>query len=347
VSGSGTHLRVGLIGAGRWATLHRDALATLGVPLDRVLVATESSAERVRRDWGVPAFRSLERFLDGGPDAVIVASPNHLHVQHASAALRAGRHVLLEKPMALDVSGAERLLREAEEADRVLALGHEMRTFAWAERAKRLLDDGVLGTPRHVALDLWRRPYRSGSGGWKADPEKLGSSILEEPIHYLDLARWLLGEPRALQAFATSRGGREGDWENLDVRLWTEHGQASVTRSVAAWGHRVTLAIVGDEGAYRAHWVGAMDADPEPRVQAWLHAHDDRDAPAQRLDLREATGHAHDLPRQTGAFLAACAGGPPPLADGRDGVAAVRLCLEAERSLREGEAKIELRTASV
>ncbi|MDZ7708525.1 MAG: Gfo/Idh/MocA family oxidoreductase [Trueperaceae bacterium] len=346
-SGAETNVRVGLIGAGRWATLHRDALATLGVPLDRVLVATESSAERVRGDWGVPAFVSLERFLDGGPEAVIIASPNHLHVEHASAALRAGRHVLLEKPMALDVVGAERLLREADEAGRVLALGHEMRAFAWAQRAKRLLDDGVLGTPRHLALDLWRRPYRAGSGGWKADPAKLGSSILEEPIHYLDLARWLLGEPRALQAFATSRAGHEDGWENLDVRLWTDHGQASVTRSVAAWGHRVTLTLIGDEGAFRAHWVGSMDADPDPLVEAWLHAGNDRDAPAERLDLREATGHAHDLPLQTKAFLAACAGGPPPLADGRDGLAAVRLCLEAERSLREGESKIELGSSRV
>ena len=334
--------RVGLIGAGRWASLHREALAAVGAELTRVLVAREESAERVRADWGVPAFLSLPAFLDGPLDAVIVASPNHLHVEHAEAALRSGRHVLLEKPMALDVSGAERLLREARAAGRVLALGHEMRVFAWAERARELIVDGTLGTPRHLALDLWRRPYRAGAGGWKADPDKLGSTILEEPIHYLDLARWLLGEPRALQAFATSRAGREGAWENLDVRLWTDAGQASVTRSIAAWGHRVTLTVVGDEGAYRAHWVGTMDADPAPRVEAWLHAAGDRDAPAERLDLRQRTGHAFDLPRQTRAFLDACAGGAPPPASGDDGLAAVRLCLEAERSLREGEARLDL-----
>jgi myo-inositol 2-dehydrogenase/D-chiro-inositol 1-dehydrogenase len=337
--------RVGLIGAGRWASLHREALAAVGAELTRVLVAREESAERVRRDWGVPAFLALAEFLDGPLDAVIVASPNHLHVEHAEAALRSGRHVLLEKPMALDVAGAERLLREARAAGRVLALGHEMRVFAWAERARELIAGGTLGTPRHLALDLWRRPYRAGAGGWKADPEKLGSTILEEPIHYLDLARWLLGEPRALQAFATSRAGREGAWENLDVRLWTDAGQASVTRSIAAWGHRVTLSVVGDEGAYRAHWVGAMDADPAPRVEAWLHACDDRDAPAERLDLRERTGHAFDLPRQTRAFLDACAGGAPPPASGEDGLAAVRLCHAAERSLREGEVRLDLSVA--
>lgn len=338
--------RVGLIGAGRWAAAHRDALAELGADvgaeLTAVLVASEASAERVRRDWDVPAFRSLDAFLERPMDAIVVASPNHLHVEHATAALRSGRHVLLEKPMALDEAGTDALLREAASAGRVLALGHEMRAFAWAEAAKRLLDEGTLGTPRHLALDLWRRPYRAGAGGWKSDPAKLGSTILEEPIHYLDLARWLLGEPRALQAFATSRAGREGSWENLDVRLWTDDGQASVTRSIAAWGHRATLAIVGDEGSFRASWVGRMDADPEPRVEAWLHVGEDRDAPAEAVALRADTGHAHDLPRQTRAFLDACAGGPPPLADGHDGAAAVRLCLAAERSLREGEVRLTL-----
>jgi myo-inositol 2-dehydrogenase/D-chiro-inositol 1-dehydrogenase len=338
--------RIGLIGAGRWATLHREALEEVGpeagAELAGVLVASEASAERVRSTWGVPAYRSLATFLDAELDAVIVASPNHLHVEHAAAALRSGRHVLVEKPMALDVAGAERLLREAEAAGRLLAVGHELRTFAWAETARRLLNDGALGAPRHLALDLWRRPYRAGAGGWKADPAKLGSSILEEPIHYLDLARWLLGEPRALQAFATSRAGREGSWENLDVRLWTHGAQASVTRSIAAWGHRVTLTIVGDDGSFRAHWAGRMDADPDPRVEAWLHAGDDRDAPAERVPMRAATGHAFDLPRQTRAFLDACAGGPPPPATGEDGLAAVRLCLAAERSLREGEIRIDL-----
>lgn len=295
----------------------------------------------MRREWRVPATPVLDEFLAGPHEAVIVASPNHLHVPHGLAVLRSGRHLLLEKPMALDVAGADALIAAARKARRVLAIGHEMRTFAWAEEAKRVVAEGAIGPLRHLALDLWRRPYRSGAGGWKSDPDKLGSTILEEPIHYLDLSRWLLGEPQALQAFATSRAGREGAHENLEVRLWFAAGaQAAVTRSTAGWGHRVTLALVGDEGSFRASWVGRMDADPAPRVEAWLHAGRGRTDPAEPVPLRSETGHAHDLPRQTRAFLAACRGGPPPPAGGEDGRAAVRLCLLSERSLRQGEVRL-------
>ena len=334
-------LRVGLIGAGRWAGLHREALATLGVTPAAVLVSSASSAERVARDWNVHAFHEASAFFEVNLDAVIIASPNHLHAQQAIAALERGLHVLVEKPMALAVDDAEAVVAAAERTGRVLAVGHEIRTFAWAEEAKRLIDRGVLGTPRHVHLGLWRRPYRAGAGGWKADPAKLGSSILEEPIHYLDLAAWWLGPVTGLQAFATSRAGRESAWENLDVRLWTAEAQASVTRSIAAWGHRVTLEIVGDEGAYRAEWTGRMDADASPTVLGWLHRGEDRDAPPEPLALRSQTGHAFDLPRQAEAFLRACLGEGDVIATGIDGVAAVRLSLAAERSLREGEVRID------
>jgi myo-inositol 2-dehydrogenase/D-chiro-inositol 1-dehydrogenase len=335
-------MRLGLIGAGRWGALQRDAFASLGAPPVRVLVSSAASAARVQDAWGVEAVTDLDAFLAAGLDAVVIASPNHLHARHAIRALDAGLHVLLEKPMALTVTDAEAVRDAAVRAGRVLALGHEIRTFAWAEEARRRIDDGSLGTVRHLDLALWRRPYRAGAGGWKADPAKVGSSILEEPIHYLDLARWWLGDPDALQAFATSRAGREGGWENLDVRLFFAGAQATVRRSIAAWGHRVDLTIVGDDGAFRAVWAGAMDADPAPRQEAWLHHGSDRDAPAERLELRAPSGHAHDLPRQARAFLDACAGRGAPLAGADDGVEAVRLCLRAERSLRDGQVRTEL-----
>ena len=334
--------RLGLIGAGRWGAAQRDAFARVGVPPERVLVSSASSAHRVRSEWGVEAFDDLDAFFDAPLDAVVVASPNHLHAQHARAALDRGAHVLLEKPMALTVEDARSVVTAAERAGRVLAVGHEIRTFAWAEAAARLIADGDLGTIRHLDLSLWRRPYRAGAGGWKSDPAKVGSSILEEPIHYLDLARAWLGPPSSLQAFATSRAGHEGSWENLDVRLVAGTAQASVRRSIAAWGHRIDLTLVGDEGSFRAMWDGSMDADPAPRQAAWLHRGDDRDAPAERIALREPSGHAHDLPRQARAFLAACEGRGAPIADGEDGLEAVRLCLAVERSLDQGQVSVPL-----
>jgi predicted dehydrogenase len=332
-----TRLRFGIIGAGRWAEVHREALGVVGAELAAVACASEASRQRVEREWGVEASTDLQAFLARRLDAVIVASPNYLHAEHSVAALEAGAHVLVEKPMALTVADCRRMLAAAERAKRVLAVGLEMRVFTLFERVKGLIDDGAVGAPLHLKLDLWRRPYRTGAGGWKNDPAKVGSSILEEPVHYLDLARWYLGEAVSLEAWANSRPGQEGAWENLDVRLEHASGaQALVTRSIAAFGHTVTLQLVGSKGSLWASWRAAMDLDRSPEVGLWLHNSGDRDAPAERIEVPRETGHAFDVPKQTSAFIAAIRKGARPPADGMDGLKSVELCLAVERALGTG-----------
>ncbi|HEX7004087.1 MAG TPA: Gfo/Idh/MocA family oxidoreductase [Trueperaceae bacterium] len=329
-----------LIGGGRWGAVHRNALRTVGADLAAVLVASEDSARRLAREWGVPATTSIDAFFDQPSDAVIVAGPNYLHARQTIASLEAGRHVLVEKPMALDTRECNAVLAAAARTGRLVAVGHEMRVFTLFAEVKRILEEGALGAPVHLKIDLWRRPYRSGAGGWKTDPAKIGSTVLEEPIHYLDLARWYLGPVAELQAWGKSRSGREGLRENLDVRLEHEGGARSwVTRSIAAYGHQVTLMVVGEEGALRASWRGRMDMDTEPVVSLTLH----RGAATHEVALSRKTGHAFDVPRQTRAFLDAVSGKGRPAATGDDGCAAVALCLAVEESLQQGSSVVALR----
>ncbi|MEJ2356757.1 MAG: Gfo/Idh/MocA family oxidoreductase [Deinococcales bacterium] len=330
-------VRVGIVGGGRWAAMHRAALEAAGAPLAGVLVRTEESARRLREGWHVPVTIDLQAFLDLDLDAVVVASPNHLHADHAVAALEAGKHVLVEKPMATTVEDCDRILDAAERAQRVLAVGHEMRVFRLFEGVRQ--EAARLGRVQHLDLRLFRRPYRSGASGWKQDPAKLGSSILEEPIHYLDLARWYLGEVEAVQAWATSRPGREGLYENLDVRLAFEGGaQAMVTRTIAGFEHHVRCDLNAERGAVRARWDGRQDTDEDPAV---LLAVQDEDG-IRSVPVPQRTGHAIDLPRQTEAFLRAVTEGTAVPADGRDGRVAVALCLAVERSLQEGSRPVLL-----
>ncbi len=337
MSGDADAVRFGLIGAGRWAAVHRRALELSGQALAGVAVGTEASAERVRADWGVRATTSLEELLGWPIDAVVVASPNHLHADQAVAALEAGKHVLVEKPMALTLADCDRMLAAAAAAGRVLAVGHEMRVFSLFEGVKR--EAAALGAPRHLDLRLWRRPYRSGASGWKRDPAKLGSSILEEPIHYLDLARWLLGEPRTLQAWSSSRAGHEGSHEDLDIRLTFEGGaSAMVTRSLAGFEHHLSCDLTCARGALRARWDGRADTDEEPSVRLTVGEADG----VREIPVTQRTGHAFDVPRQTRGFVEAVHGRLPPPATAEDGRAAVALCLAVERSLRASSAVVEL-----
>ena len=225
-------------------------------------------------------------FLGYGSEAVIVASPNHLHAAHTTLCLDAGKHVLVEKPMALTVEDCDRMISAASRSGKLLAVGLEMRVFTLFEKVKELLDGGEIGRPLHLRLDLWRRPYRAGAGGW----------------------------------------------QTLDVRLSFGGAEALLTRSIAAYGHTVTLQLVGETGSLRAEWRGAQDLDPEPAQHLWLHG-GDRDAPPEELAV-PVGGHAFDLPRQTRAFVDALRRGGPPPASGEDGRASVALCLAVEAALR-------------
>jgi len=323
-------VRVGIVGGGRWAAMHRAALENVGAPLAAVLVRTSDSARRLQDAWRVPADTELERFLAHEMEAVVVASPNHLHAEHAVAALEAGKHVLVEKPMAITVEDCDRILGAARASERVLAVGHEMRVFRLFEALRE--EAGGLGAPQHLDLRLFRRPYRSGASGWKQDPAKLGSSILEEPIHYLDLARWYLGEVAEVQAWAVSRPGRESLHENLDVRLTFRNGaQALVTRTIAGFEHHVRCDLNAEDGALRARWDGRQDTDEDPSVSLWTQDGDG----IRTVPVPQRTGHAFDLPRQTAAFLRAVSEGTPVPADGHDGRVAVALCVAVEESLRK------------
>lgn len=334
-------MRFGLIGGGRWAQVHQGAMAAVGADLAAVLVASDASAQRIREEWGVPAFTDLPQFLGQEYDAVIVASPNYLHAPHAVAALQSGRHVLIEKPMALDLQECDQIISAATSAGRVAAVGLEMRFFKLFARVRSLLDEGAIGRPLHLRLDLWRRPYRAGAGGWKSDPAKLGSSILEEPIHYLDLARWYLapylGEPRTMNAWATQRPDANTAWENLDVRLDFGQGHALVTRSLAAWGHQVRLQLVGETGALQAIWRGDLDLDPHPQQALSVKRGLGADAEVVQVPVAPS-GHAFDVPSQTQAFIDTVNGGSTQLATAADGRASVALCLAVEQALQSGAA---------
>ncbi len=334
-------LGIALVGAGRWADMHRRSLTRGGARLIAVATGSQASSDRVQAEWGVPATPDLGQVLAiPAVEAVIIASPNDLHAPQAMAALAAGKHVLVEKPMAIDVASARRVVAAAAASAGVVAVGLEMRTFQLFERVKTLLLDETLGRPIHLALDLFRRPYRAGSGGWKQDPARLGPVVLEEAIHYLDLARWYLGDMVSLESWARSRPGRERFREQLDVRIESEAGAIGlVTRSIAAGGHTVDLRLVGERAAARALWRGRMDADPRPSVRLELH---DRHG-SRLLPISAATGHAFDLWRQTAAFVRAARTGTDAPATADDGLKSVALSLAVERSLATG-APVDPRT---
>jgi myo-inositol 2-dehydrogenase/D-chiro-inositol 1-dehydrogenase len=334
-------VRFGLIGYGAWGAHHARAIAaTAGAELAAVAARSDQSQARARADH--PAARVVADYRDllalPGLDVVDVVLPTDLHYEVGRAVLESGRHLLLEKPMALEVAHCDALNGLARERGRVLAVGHELRLSSLWGKVKEMINGGAVGTPLYALIELWRRPYRQGSGGWRYDVARVGNWVLEEPIHFFDLARWYLaaaGEPRTVYARANSR--QEGHPELQDnfsaVLTFPGGAYAVISQTLAAFEHHQVVKLTGTRGALWATWGGDMDRDFHPRHS--LKYHDGSDV--VDVPLARPSGEVYELEDEMAMMVRAVRDGAAVAATGADGRWSVALCLAAERSVDTGQ----------
>lgn len=332
-------LRFGLVGWGRWGACHAEAIRREpGAELAAVAVSSAESARRVAAELGMPAFGDYREMLgrgDLGLDVVDVVAPNWLHGEIALAALEAGCHVLIEKPLATTLAACDAVLETARRRERVVAVGHELRLSPLWGRLKVEIDAGRIGRPLSCAIRLWRRSFRPGSAGWRHDPARVGSWILEEPIHFFDLARWYLaelGEPTAVYARAAGRQA-ELDDSLAAIVSFPNGGFAGISQTTAGAEHHLLAEVVGSDASLRLVWSGASDRSEEPAYRLEMTIGDE----AREIVVDETPTETGDLRAEIAAVARCLAEGTSPPADGHDGRWAVRLCLASEESARTGQ----------
>lgn len=336
-------VRFGLVGYGRFGAQHAKAITTAdGAALTAIAAHSEDSCSRAAADYPSAAvvsdYRELVKRDD--VDVVSVVVPTYLHYDVGKAALEAGKHLFIEKPMARTVEECRELVSLAEERKLSLCVGFKRRVAPIWRTVKEMVNDGAIGTPRYALIDLWRWPYRLGSGGWRYDPARVGSWILEEPVHAFDKARWYLaqcGEPDSVYAVGSSNSEeRSALADNFSAIVRFEDGaHVTVTQTLSAFGHRHRVGITGTNGAILATWEGARDSDSQPRSSLEYRPRDGEEI--QDIDLPPAGGEVEELREEVHAMVAAVAEGAPVPAGGTDGAWAVALCVAAEESVKTGE----------
>lgn len=155
-----------------------------------------ATLERNRADYGADIFTTNEypALLERDLDALIIATPDFLHEEHAIAALKKGVAVFLEKPMALTIEGCDRILRAAQKGGARLYVGHNMRHMPFVRKMKELIDDGAIGEVKAC----WVRHF-VGHGGdfyfrdWHAERRYVNGLLLQKAAHDLDIIHWLCG----------------------------------------------------------------------------------------------------------------------------------------------------------
>jgi myo-inositol 2-dehydrogenase/D-chiro-inositol 1-dehydrogenase len=335
-------VKFGLIGFGAWGQHHANAIAkTQGAELAAISAASESSCAAARQ-----AFPSAEVFADyhellrrDDIEAIDIVAPTYLHFEMASAALSAGKHLLLEKPMAPTLQLCDELLRIARQHNRLFAVGHELRLSSLWGRMREMIEEGYIGRPLYALIELSRRPYRQGSNNWRYDINRVGNWILEEPIHFFDLARWYLsacGDPVSIYAAANSRQPDHPELQdNFSAIVHFPGGAyAVVSQTLSAFEHHQTVKVTGDRGALWASWSGAMDRTLHPTFS--LRAFNGGEV--IDVPINKITGEVFELEDQIAMFVSAIREGAPLACPAEEGRWSVAMCLAAQRAVDEGKA---------
>ncbi len=334
-------VRFGVIGYGLFGTHHARAVANCEqAELVAVSAKSQDSRDRAAEDHPTAALYEDYRELLARDDidVVNIVTPNKMHFEVAEAALKAGKHILLEKPMAIRLDECERLIALANEQSRTIAIGHELRLSSLWGGVRQLIEDGAIGDVQYVMVELSRFPYRQGSEGWRYDIDRVGNWILEEPIHFFDLARWYLresGEPNSIYARAIGRHPEHPELQdNFSATISYENGSyALVTQTLAAFGHHQTAKISGTRGSIWAYWSAADARSDSPQFGLTYGLGDD----TTEVTFDKPTGKLLELADQVPAVARAVPDGGPPPCTGEDGRWSTLLCLAAQRSVDDDQ----------
>ena len=333
-------VRFGLLGFGLFGAHHARAIAgSSTAELAAVTANSQASRDAAREEFpDVDVLDDWQAVLNRDDiDLVDIVLPNKLHFDVASAALDAGKHVLLEKPMALTWGQCDTLVSKARERGLTLAVGHELRLSSLWAGAKQLIDDGAIGRVQHVLVELSRFPYRQGADGWRYDIDRVGSWILEEPIHFFDLAQWYLeasGEPVSVYARANSRDPQHPELRDnfSSIVNYGDGAYAVVSQTLAAFGHHQSAKITGDKGTIWASWSASDARSDRPTFwMKWGLGDDVHD-----VSIDKPAGELLELADEIEAVAQAVATGGEPPCTAEDGRWSTRLCLASEMSIESG-----------
>jgi predicted dehydrogenase len=192
------NLRAAVIGSGFVGRAHIEALRRLAIPIQGVLGSSLARAQEQCRSLGIArAYESMNELArDESVDVVHVCTPNHVHFAQTESALRAGKHVMCEKPLAMNTQETAALVQLAQKHGRVGAVTYNLRYYPLCQEAHALVQSGAIGEPRIVHgtyLQDWL--LYPTDWNWRLDPALGGTmrAVADIGTHWMDLIGWITG----------------------------------------------------------------------------------------------------------------------------------------------------------
>ncbi len=319
-----------IVGSGSIGQRHARNLAALGC---RVACVDPRSDRREALSDETPttgAYETVETALDADTfDGAVIGSPTAFHVDQGIALLDAGVALLLEKPVAPDWQGAERLRAKARETGVAVLLGYTWRWWPPLGQVRQLLSDGEVGAMRHVRFVMsahladWH-PYEPYNAWFMASKEQGGGALLDES-HWIDLCLWLFGLPERVFARIETISDLEiSSDDNVDMVLtYPDNLRVSIHLDLYGRPHEKSIRFSGEGGT--VWWT----ADPN-RVAVgkdWSETWDETLYDCERNDMFVAVAKE---------YLAVLEGSAPATCTLDDGLDVMRVIEAARLSAAEG-----------
>lgn len=334
----------GVLGAGgiaRRRTIPEGILPASNAEL--AAVHSVSDGKEVANQFGVRHFDSEQALLASDIDAVYIATPTFLHQEQVLLAAAAGKHVLCEKPLAINAEDAAAMVRACDKAGVKLGVGLMMRYHASHVEAARIIRDGGIGTPvmGRAQLSCWYPPIE---GAWRQDPALGGGGALADlGVHCIDLLEMFFGRTRSVMATV---GRTVHDYEAEDtavVLLEFENGVRGIVDclfNVPDESSLNRLELYGSGGSIIADGTIGQGAAGEmtlraTKTSAGYEAQQSRDAGSGVPIKPNLMNVYHD---QIEAFSRAIIDGTEPVISGRDGLWNLRVLESCYESARTGRA---------
>ena len=337
-------IRMGFIGVGAMGYSHLELFHQQCAKQAEAVALCASNTERLRRAQKIAPdtelFKNELALIKSDLDAVVISSPNFTHVPLALEAIKAGKHVFLEKPVGVTTAECRKLLRASQKSDRILMIGHELRYSPYFAKIKQLIDKGAVGVPQMAWCKEFRGPFQPKSRNWIQDRRKSGGCLVDKNCHHFDLMNWWLNSrPKRVSAFGSNAINRVISGPNQvhdhATASWEYSNGAKGTLHLSLFAHEppketLEMGVVGLEGVLQTnldnlkllHWVKGKRKG-EPKVV--------------RVNAKRGIGWGGHLgfAEMHPAFIKAIRTGVQPLTSVENTIDGTLLAIAAEQSIRE------------
>jgi UDP-N-acetyl-2-amino-2-deoxyglucuronate dehydrogenase len=253
-----SQVKFGIIGCGRIAQRHAEHIQKAGL-LVAVCDTVKEKADEMATKYNAKAYTKIEALLKENADIDVIAicTPNGLHAMHSIMALKAGFHVLCEKPMALTVQDCGEMINAAEKANKRLFIVKQNRFNPPVAAVKKIIEEGKLGKIYSAQLNCyWNRNNEYYQNSWKGTKELDGGTLFTQFSHFIDLLYWMIGDVKEVNAL-TGNYHHKGiiEFEDTGVVNLKFHNGAigSINYSVNSFDKNMegSLTIFGEKGTIK------------------------------------------------------------------------------------------------